>query len=70
MFILSGNYANGRTKLNETLTEEPYDGRLSRTVPREVWGEIPLTYSTKNQTYETIKPCIINISFILILHKR
>ena len=52
MFILSGNYANGRTKLNESLTEEPYDGRLSRTVPREVWGEIPLTYSIR-KTHST-----------------
>ena len=24
---------------------EPYEGRLSRTVLREVWGEVPLAYS-------------------------
>ena len=28
--------------------EEPYDGRLSRTVLREARGEIPLAYSTLN----------------------
>ena len=27
--------------------EEPYDGRLSSTVPRETGGEIPLVYSTQ-----------------------
>ena len=28
-----------------TCQEEPYDGRLSRTVLWEAWGEIPLAYS-------------------------
>src|SRR5680860_788877 len=28
------------------MSEEPYDGRLSRTVLREAWGETPLVYST------------------------
>lgn len=28
--------------------EEPYDGRLSRTVLWKAWGEIPLVYSTPN----------------------
>lgn len=29
--------------------EAPCDGRLSRTVLGEVWGEIPLTYSTNQK---------------------
>ena len=32
--------------------EAPCDGRLSRTVLREVWGEIPRTYSTRFSTIE------------------
>jgi hypothetical protein len=34
--------------LVQRVLEEPYDGRLSRTVLREAWGEIPLVYSTTN----------------------
>ncbi len=32
------------------LTEEPYDARVSRTVLRETWGEIPLVYSTEKKS--------------------
>jgi hypothetical protein len=32
--------------------QEPYDGRLSRTVLREPWGEIPLGYSTFSKDKE------------------
>jgi hypothetical protein len=36
--------------------EEPYDGRLSRTVLGEARGEIPLAYSTLTVVFHTKKP--------------
>ena len=36
------------------ILEEPYDGRLSRTVLWEAWGEIPLVYSITNTLNEPL----------------
>ncbi len=45
--------------------EEPYDGRLSRTVLREAWGEIPLAYSIINVVANN-KETMCKIRYLLI----